>query len=321
MTNLASAQTTPSVLAPSIAQLCDDVDASLRGPAHAIASGDVSGGMALLFECLDAVRSARSTLDWERFRNAARAHPLRSLLQEDPLIRRSCTRPRGYAGDAEVIDFIYRDGRSLPDDCTPIGTAVHRAAVAVEPAAAVRRRLDHIVAEIDAFAEQRGAIGALSVACGHLREAERSVAIRTGTAGVVALDQDVESLALVERENAGRRVTTMRADIRHLIAGRAIPGEFDLIWSAGLYDYLEERAARKLTARLVSMLRPGGRLLVANFTPRCSCVGFMETFMDWQLVYRDDRDMQRLAAGIAGVTTRIDHDETGAIAWIDIARN
>lgn len=304
----------------TISELCDEVDAVLRAPGAAISSGRIDEGMALLFEALDDARTARDPGEWERFRNACRAHPLRSLLQEDPLIRRSCLRPRGYAGDAEVIDFIYRDGHGLPDDCSPLGAAVHRAAVAVEPAAAVRRRLDHIVEQLDTMADGRDDLSCLSVACGHLREAQRSVALRTNRASVTGLDQDEESLALVDRENVGRRVATMRADIRHLIAGRCVPGTYDLVWSAGLYDYLDERAAKALTRRLVDLLEPGGRLLLANFSPRCSCVGFMETFMDWTLVYRDAADMHRLVEGIDGIDARVHDDASGAIVWLDVLR-
>lgn len=305
---------------PAAPTLTDEVDAALASPAASIASGHFERGIAQLFARLDAERGARPPADWDAFRAACRRHPLYALFDEDPLLHRCRTRPRGYAGDAGVIDFIYRAGAGLPDDVSPLGAALHRATITAEPAAAVRRRLEHIVATLDETARHRGDVDALSVACGHLREADRSVAVRTGRASVVALDQDTESLALVAGEQDGRRVTTLRADIRDLIVGRCVPGTFDLVWSAGLYDYLEERAAAALTRRLVAFLRPGGRLLVANFTPRCSCIGFMETFMDWTLVYRTADELARLTDGIGGIEATTFHDASGAIAWLDVVR-
>ena len=83
--------------------------------------------------------------------------------------------------------------------------------------------------------------------------------------------------------------------------GAADLGRFELIYSAGLYDYLPDALARRLTARLVQMLAPGGRLLIANFVPGGSGRGYMELFMDWTLVLRTPAQMQALAQA-AGAT-------------------
>ena len=49
---------------------------------------------------------------------------------------------------------------------------------------------------------------------------------------------------------------------------------------------------------MFEMLRPRGRLLIANFLPGILDVGYMESFMDWKLIYRDRGDMIQLAADI-----------------------
>ena len=46
------------------------------------------------------------------------------------------------------------------------------------------------------------------------------------------------------------------------------------------------------------MLGPGGRLLIANFTPATHDAAFMETFMDWRLIYRTPAEVRALANGI-----------------------
>ena len=71
-----------------------------------------------------------------------------------------------------------------------------------------------------------------------------------------------------------------------------------LAYAAGLFDYLTRDVARALTGALLHMLSPGGRLLIANFTPETSDAAFMEAFMDWQLVYRDEADMRLLLQGV-----------------------
>ena len=71
-------------------------------------------------------------------------------------------------------------------------------------------------------------------------------------------------------------------------------GLFDLVYSTGLFDYLQQPVARRLVTNLFQLLNPGGRLLVANFLPGIRDVGYMEAFMDWRLVYRDEDALNAL---------------------------
>lgn len=38
-------------------------------------------------------------------------------------------------------------------------------------------------------------------------------------------------------------------------------------------------------------LRPGGTLVAANFAPNLPDIGYMESIMDWKLIYRDEAAM------------------------------
>ena len=49
---------------------------------------------------------------------------------------------------------------------------------------------------------------------------------------------------------------------------------------------------------MFEMLRPRGRLLVANFLPGINDIGYMESFMDWKLLYRTRHEMLEVSAGI-----------------------
>src|SRR6266567_498817 len=71
-----------------------------------------------------------------------------------------------------------------------------------------------------------------------------------------------------------------------------------LIYSAGLYDYLPEATAVRLTAKLFNMLQAGGKLVLVNFTPDLRDAGYMESVMQWWLLYRTERQMQYLVSKI-----------------------
>lgn len=76
--------------------------------------------------------------------------------------------------------------------------------------------------------------------------------------------------------------------------------KFDLIYSAGLYDYLRYGGAKKLTKNLFDLLNPAGTLIVGNFSPANPLdLRFpMEYLYDWMLIYRDESEMYRLADSV-----------------------
>jgi SAM-dependent methyltransferase len=164
----------------------------------------------------------------------------------------------------------------------------------------------------------------LAVAAGHLREARLSAAVREDAVGeYVALDQDSQSLREIADEPSCGRVTTVAASVRDLMTGRLDLGQFDGIYAAGLYDYLRPSTARRLTETLFDSLRPGGRLLVANFVEDIECVGYMEAYMDWYLIYRTPGAMRAVSSDIpaARIAEQRQFAETnGNITFLDIRK-
>ena len=84
-------------------------------------------------------------------------------------------------------------------------------------------------------------------------------------------------------------------------------GGLDLVYSAGLYDYLTEPVGRRLTELLYSKLRPGGRLLVGNLTEMPDSTWIMEFVVSWHLVYRTEESMMRLGSALKPAPARNGH--------------
>ncbi len=88
--------------------------------------------------------------EWARTVAACRAHPVRALMHEDPLTKRTFTQPRGYAGDAELLDIIYRrDWLGVADVPTPVGQAILNFTIGCRAPAAVRSRRELLATMID----------------------------------------------------------------------------------------------------------------------------------------------------------------------------
>lgn len=275
-----------------------------------------------------ALGEARAALEperWAAFVQQCRQHPVAALLLEDPLTRRSFAKPRGYPGDAGLLDIIYsrdwrEDGSGQP---TPRGLELFRHTIECQAPAAVRHRRELLAGLIDEVAQARPAAHLMSVACGHLRELELSAAMRERRIGrFVGLDQDRSSLEVVRRAWPDHGVETVAGSVKALWSVPLREQRFDFVYTAGLYDYLDDRFAARLTTRLFQLLQPGGRLLVANFHPSVADVGYMETFMDWKLIYRDQAAMEQLAAGLGGAVAgqRIFSDPSGAVLYLQLER-
>ena len=256
---------------------------------HALLSAGDIGRMGDLADTLDSIRRDLSIEEWQAFiADVVAPHPIRQLLHEEPFARRAYEKPRGYAGDAPMLDLVYADRRPLAP-LTMLGSTLYDWTITSPGCRSVRARRDILAALIDQVASERSSPRILSVACGHLREGQRSEAVRSGAiAEFVALDQDRESLAVVAQEQRAHNVTPVHATIRRLLVSGSAFGSFDLAYAAGLYDYLEESVAQALTAVMFRSLRPGGVLLIGNFAPNLVDIGYMEAIMDWWMCLRRD---------------------------------
>jgi extracellular factor (EF) 3-hydroxypalmitic acid methyl ester biosynthesis protein len=261
--------------------------------------GRVSEAFERLVTGLQQIRERTHPGEWKLFsRSECLKHPIRALIHQSPFSRRAFEKPRGYAGDAETLDFAYGYAR-LPEGTTPLGAELYLCEREAPSVKSARDRIDVLASAVDRVARQTGCPRVLSVACGHLREAQVSRAVAEGKiADYVALDHDPVSLALINRELHGKPVRTVQGSVKSLLKREMTFNDFDLVYSAGLYDYLARPVATALTALMFSMLRPGGRLLIANYAKGSDGTGYMESFMGWHLIYRDEADIRQLAASI-----------------------
>ena len=204
------------------------------------------------------------------------------------LTKRNFEKPRGYAGDAVMMDYIYGlDNPYTDDEKDVISEEIYRYTTNSPASRAVRYRRGLLANYIDSVClkkSHRTRIAA--IACGHLREFELSLqGSRAFFEKFVAFDQDAESLKVVDAEYGKYGVEARKGNIRDLIVGRKhLEGKYDLIYSAGLYDYLTKEVAIKLTRNLFLSLESKGVLLLANFLPDIPDVGYMESLMDWWLI-------------------------------------
>ena len=286
--------------------------------------GDPIVALDHLFAGLNRVRARLAPSEWRVFaKQTAIEHPVRDLIHEDPMMRRAFEKPRGYAGDAVLIDYIYRLRRA--EGVGHLGEAIYDYATSARPAAlGVQTRRRIVARAIDRLRERPvGNRRVLSVACGHFREGHLSRAFQAGEIDeVIGLDSDADSLGVVDENFATRNVATVHASVTKLLK-RDYLGEFDLVYSSGLYDYLDDRFAKRLTEALFARLRPGGTLLLCNFVPQIFDAGLMETYMGWDLIYRAPDQLRAVASDVPTDDIRDSRtwtDSHDAVVYLELTR-
>ena len=274
-----------------------------------IEQGHVSVAVPMIAGKLYAAQANSET--WQRTRQSLHQHPLHAMLLEDPYVAHCFRKPRGYAGDAKLIDYIY--DQVPPTPVSERGKTMFLTTTAFQASEGVRLRRDHAEQVVGAAHDAGKSICVL--ACGHFREGDQLIG--KDLSQVTLVDQDELSLELV-RLNHGYSANIVEANVLKYLRGVARSGEcFDLIYTLGLTDYLDDRAMRLLHKLMKACLNPGGTMLLANFVPDHLAVGWMDAVMDWQLIYRDEADLARYAGEI-GMKAKTWRDPSGSIAWCEM---
>jgi extracellular factor (EF) 3-hydroxypalmitic acid methyl ester biosynthesis protein len=202
-------------------------------------------------------------------------------------------RPYGYAGDFETIDRIYTNWVS-PD---PRLSAWDRYLQQHKAPQAVRNRKRYFLDLLKRYlaGSDRASIRVLSVGSGPARECLEFFRFGQQDIDRVSfdlVDQDPAAIAYAQALNAA---SAARITCYCCRAQRFRPAEtYDFIWSAGLFDYLSDRAFTALAGHLYRWLRPRGLLTIGNFAPTNPTRDYME-FGEWHLHYRTADDLYRLA--------------------------
>jgi SAM-dependent methyltransferase len=294
---------------------------------------DAEGTPTFMRRVIDELGALREQYGKDSFLEAviplARSHEVCEIIHEDPFTRHSFSQPRGYPGDADLLDLIYRhpSASHAYDAVTARGKSVAEFILGVAACEAVRERRTILANRIDEVATSRLKAEIMSLACGHLREAELSEAVKARQiARFVAGDQDERSLKVVA-ESAGRisaAVQPRRVRVRDVLTGASSElGQFDFIYAAGLYDYLDANLSAGLTARLFAHLKPGGALLIGNYLPGMWEVPYMETYMAWSLIYRTPAEIEAFASAIpakAIASSRYFGDQSGCVGYLELQR-
>ncbi len=82
---------------------------------------------------------------------------------------------------------------------------------------------------------------------------------------------------------------------------------YDLIWSAGLFDYFKDKHFVYLIKKFYQHVDPGGEMIIGNFGVQNPSRKIMEVLADWFLYHRSEGELVGFAqqAGIPSTNVEI----------------
>ena len=271
----------------------------------------------------------------ERHQVFVRRHWQKHFLSS-PFGHRTFFKPNGYAGDYEMMNMIHRN---QPEGGSLYEKLIHSLLVSQWPARSVRNRIAHlgriIQQEALRLAPSGRRIRMLNVGCGPAREIQNFMreSVLSDRVDFTLIDFDTETLQYAARKlqeakrsfSRNTRVDTKKISVYEFIRKSqqspvAADGGYDLIYCAGLFDYLSVATGSALIDLWHEWLAPGGLLLVANMNDSKPFRNFIEFVLDWQLIYRDVPQLLDLVPERLLPITRVEAEDTTVNMFLHIRK-
>lgn len=255
-----------------------------------------------------------------------------------PFVHRTYQKPLGYAGDYEMVNMILRDPK---EGASLFAKVVNMFFVAAPPAEAHRNRIKYLSGMLAREARRCSREGQIlrvfNLGCGPAKEVQdllmyEDLCERTDFTLLDFNDETLErtSRLLHELKMKHRRSTpirTIKKSVHQVLkeGARVNPSDknevYDVVYCAGLFDYLSDRVCRRLLEIFYEMVAPGGLLVATNVDASNPVKHMMEYVMEWHLIYRDGESFLKLTPEVCDPDkVRVSKDETGVNLFLEIRK-
>ncbi len=250
------------------------------------------------------------------------------LISKSYLLNRARTWPQGYQGDYKTLETVYRN---MPM-ASGIGYYFDLIALNATLAEGVRNRIRMLQGFLKEELNNRINPKVMSIACGSCRELmELAPDIEQASAQLVCIDNDEDALQYAQGRlsytGAISNIEFLKYNALRLFDVEIAERDFgtqDIIYSAGLFDYLDSDFLVKIFNSLYALLKKSGKI-IAPFKDADKYGSQLYHWLgDWDgFQQRNEKDFHDIfsRAGIpADCITEI-RDKTGSIIFYCIEIN
>ena len=242
----------------------------------------------LIFSIIDQI----SVDEIESFRAA-----MQPILNPGTIIGFSYTKPFGYNGDFFIIEKIYQNYVSPDPRYKKWDEFFHTFPAAI--AVVNRKKLaKDILCQLNTnLANNQGDV--LILGSGPVTEVHEFLTEHPESElnfDLIDLDKRAIDYAKAKNRKYLKRMNFNNCNIIRFATDKT----YDLIWSAGLFDYFKDKHFVYLLKKYCEFLKPGGEMIIGNFATGNPSRKIMEILGDWFLVHRSSDELRNFAlqAGI-----------------------
>lgn len=240
------------------------------------------------------------------------------ILNTNTLIGHGYVKPFGYPGDFSLIDNIYQFKVNEDPKFKKWDLFFHE-----QPAtSAVRNRKDHFVKYCGKLVQEKENPKVLILGSGPGSDVfeflDNYIGNNNITFELVDFDQSAIDFSKKKNEKfkgaiSFNRINALRYNTYQF---------YDLIWSAGLFDYFKDKHFTFLIRKYINCLKDDGEMIISNFSTRNPTNRLMEVLSDWSLNLRTESDLFRIAlnANISKEHITIDKEPLGINLFLKIKK-
>lgn len=225
-------------------------------------------------------------------------------------------KPHGYAGDFEIIDRIYQGYMSSHPHFKKwdIYWQSHAAACAV------RNRVNYLYDLLNniGIRNSAGRLEVLNLASGPGRDLLNYFDNAPETnIHLDCIEQDSNAIDYASElcKQYIDKITFIKQNALKFSTSK----KYMLIWSAGLFDYFDDKVFSFMLEKLSTMLDPNGEIVIGNFSTMNPSKPYMELF-EWNLHHRSPSTLKELAiaSGFKEKNIEIRKEETGVNLFLHL---
>jgi extracellular factor (EF) 3-hydroxypalmitic acid methyl ester biosynthesis protein len=244
---------------------------------------------------------------------------IKAILNKNTLIGHGFVKPYGYPGDFTLIDKIYKfeineDNRYKNWDIF----------FQNQPgASAVRNRKEFFIKYCRSLIKRKENAKVLILGSGPASDVHEFLSTCPDSKNIsfdlidfdqAAIDFSINKNKKFNGNVAYNKINALRFNSYKL---------YDLIWSAGLFDYFKDKHFTFLIRKYINCISDEGEMVISNFSTKNPTKRLMEVLSDWNLNLRTESDLFRIAsaASIDKEMVSVDKEPLGINLFLKIRKS
>ncbi|MCK5856778.1 MAG: class I SAM-dependent methyltransferase [Bacteroidales bacterium] len=242
----------------------------------------------MIFDMVDQIPSGKIN----RFRTA-----MKPILNPNTIIGFSYTKPFGYNGDFFIIEKIYQQYVNPDKKYKKWDTYFHEFPAAI----AVINRKALAIEIFEKLNKKSLGIKQNVMILGSGPVSETFEFFEKNPDSQLVFDMlDLDNRAIAYAKNKNKKYLKSMTFYNRNVIRHTPERKYDLIWSAGLFDYFKGKHFVYLLKKYYEFLNENGEMIIGNFNTENPSRRIMEILGDWFLYHRSEDELKGFAlqAGI-----------------------